>query len=168
MTASALEQSMASFSANPLSAHTVPAVTATLAEGRGRLTGGPFAWEVDLPPVVGGSNRAPSPTLYLLGALAGCAVAFIHDTLAPQLGVRLAGVAATARCRSDLRGLLGMDDADPRLTGLSIEITVDSPDPPDRVEMLRQAWLQRCPIYLALLNPVPVDVTWLDGESEVT
>jgi uncharacterized OsmC-like protein len=166
MSLSELEDSMARFRANPLSAQTAPAVKATLAEGRGRLTGGPFAWEVDLPPVVGGGNRAPSPTLYLLGALAGCAVAFIYDALAPQLGVRLARVTAIASCRSDLRGLLGMDGADPRLTRLSIEITVDSPDSPERVEALRQAWLQRCPIYLALLNPMPVEITWLDGDGE--
>lgn len=166
MTLGELQDSMATFRANPLSAQTAPSVTATLVEGQGRLTGGPFAWGVDLPPVVGGGNRAPSPTLYLLGALAGCALAFIHDTLAPQLGVRLAGVTATARCRSDLRGLLGMDGGDPRLTGLSVEITVDSPDSPERVEALRQAWLQRCPIYLALLNPVPVEVSWLAGNGE--
>ena len=164
MTASALKESMASFRVNPLSAQTAPAVTATLTEGRGRLTGGPFAWHVDLPPVVGGSNRAPSPTLYLLGALAGSAVAFIRDTLAPQLGVQLAGVTATARCRSDLRGLLGMDGADPRLTGLTIEIAVDSSDSPEKVELLRRNWLQRCPIYLALLNPLPVEVTWTEQD----
>jgi uncharacterized OsmC-like protein len=160
MTGSALEDSMARFKANPLSAHTAPAVKATLVGGRGRLTGGPFVWDVDLPPVVGGSNRGPSPTLYLLGALAGSAVAFIHDTLAPQLGVRLTNVTATARCRSDLRGLLGMDGADPRLTGLAIEIAVESSDSPEMVELLRRSWLQRCPIYLALLNPVAVEVTW--------
>jgi uncharacterized OsmC-like protein len=166
MTGSALDESIASFKANPLSARTAPAVTATLSDGRGRLTGGPFVWEVDLPPVLGGNNEAPSPTLYLLGALAGSAVAFIRDTLAPQLGVRLAGVMATARCRSDLRGLLGMDGADPRLTGLAIEISVDSPDSPERVELLRRSWLQRCPIYLALLNPLPVEVTWTEQDRE--
>ena len=166
MTAHALEASMAMFRANPLSAQTVPSVTATLVEGHGRLDGGPFAWEVDLPPVVGGRNQAPSPTLYLLGALAGSAVAFIHDTLAPQIGVQLAGVTATAHCRSDLRGLFGVDGADPRLTGLSIEIAVDSSDSPERVEELRRAWLQRCPIYLALLNPVPVQVSWGQSRQE--
>jgi uncharacterized OsmC-like protein len=163
---SALDESVATFTANPLSARTMPAVTARLAERQGHLTGGPFAWDVDLPPVVGGTNQGPSPTLYLLGALAGSAVALIRDTLAPQLGVQLTDVTATARCRSDLRGLLGMDGADPRLTGLAIEISVDSPDSPARVELLRRSWLQRCPIYLALLNPLPVEVTWTEQDRE--
>jgi hypothetical protein len=55
-----------------------------------------------------------------------------------------------------------MDGADPRLTGLVIEIAVESSDSPDRVELLRRSWLQRCPIYLALLNPLPVEVTWAE------
>jgi uncharacterized OsmC-like protein len=161
-----LDESVARFGANPLSARTAPSVTATLSEGRGRLTGGPFSWDVDLPAVVGGTNRAPSPTSYLLGALAGCAVTFIHDTLAPQLGVRLADVNATARCRSDVRGLLGMADTDPRLTGLTVEITVESVDSPERLDALRRAWLQRCPIYLALLDPAHVEVTWASSGKE--
>ncbi|MGH8776150.1 MAG: OsmC family protein [Jiangellaceae bacterium] len=131
MATTALDESIARFSADSAAAQTTPAVTATLTNGRARLAGGPFNWEADLPPVVGGGNLAPSPTAYLLGALAGCAVAFIHDTLGPQLGVQL-------------------DD-------VSIEITIDSPDPSERIDALRHAWLERCPVYLALLNPTPVE-----------
>jgi hypothetical protein len=57
-----------------------------------------------------------------------------------------------------------MDGADPRLTGLAIEIAVDSSDSPERVELLRRSWLQRCPIYLALINPLPVEVTWTEQD----
>jgi hypothetical protein len=57
-----------------------------------------------------------------------------------------------------------MDGADPRLTGLTIEIAVDSSDSPEKVELLRRNWLQRCPIYLALLNPLPVEVTWTEQD----
>ena len=46
---------------------------ATLANGRARLSAGPFNWDADLPAALGGENLAPSPTAYLLGALAGCA-----------------------------------------------------------------------------------------------
>ncbi|HVM14705.1 MAG TPA: OsmC family protein, partial [Egibacteraceae bacterium] len=75
-------------------------------------------WRADLPPPLGGTNEAPSPTALLLGALAGCAVVFIRDTLAPQLGVRVTDVAATVKCETDARGLLGLEGAEPDLRNL--------------------------------------------------
>lgn len=165
MSSSVIDESIAKFHADPSAAQTAPAVTATLTNGHARLSGGPFNWESDLPPIIGGGNVAPSPTAYLLGALAGCAVAFINDTLAPQLGVELTNVSAVAGCRSDLRGLLGMNGADPSLTDITIEITIDSPEPPERVERVRQAWLQRCPVYLALGGAAAVGVEWTEGDA---
>lgn len=165
MTSQVIDESISRFRADPAAAQTAPAVTATLANGRAKLSGGPFNWESDLPPAIGGGNSAPSPTAYLLGALAGCAVVFIRDTLAPHLGVELDSVSATARCRSDLRGLLGVDDADPRLTDLSIEISIESPAPRKDIERLRAAWLERCPIYLSLMEATPVDVAWTDVDG---
>jgi uncharacterized OsmC-like protein len=128
-------------------------VTATLANGRARLSAGPFNWDADLPASLGGENLAPSPTAYLLGALAGCAVAFLHDTLAPRFDVRIDDVTAVARCTSDLRGLLGMDGVAPDLGELALDITVASSSPKERVDAMLAAWTERCPIYLALLKP---------------
>ena len=82
-------------------------MTATLVNGHARLSAGPFNWDADLPPAIGGGNLAPSPTAYLLGALAGCGVAFLRDTLAPQFDVELDDVTAVASASSDARGLLG-------------------------------------------------------------
>ena len=113
MTATTLSETEGRFRAEPSAARGAPAVTATLVEGRAHLTAGAFAWDADLPTVIGGTNVAPSPTAYLLGALAGCGVAFLNDTLAPQFGVRIESITAVARCSTDLRGLLGMDDASP-------------------------------------------------------
>lgn len=163
MGSSVIDDAVAKFSDDPGSAQTAPAVTATLVEGRAHLSGGPFTWDSDLPPIIGGGNAAPSPTAYLLGALAGCAVAFIHDVLAPQFGVELNEISAVARCKSDLRGLLGMNDADPRLTDLSIEISIASQDSAEALEQMRQAWVDRCPIYLSVLETAKVDVTWASG-----
>lgn len=49
-----------------------------------------------------------------------------------------------------------MDGADPRLTGLAIEIAVGSSDSPQRVELLREL-ATALPDLLALLNPLPVE-----------
>ncbi len=153
MTVDVISETAARFAADPAASRTTPAVTATLANGRARLSAGPFNWDADLPLAIGGQNLAPSPTAYLLGALAGCAVAFMYDTLAPQFGVRIEGITAIARGSADLRGLLGAGDASPEIGDLELEIRVTSPDGPEQTEPMLAAWRERCPIYLALLKP---------------
>lgn len=156
----ALSESVERFTADPAAAQISPKVTATLTEGRTRMSAGSFGWETDLPQPVGGRNESPSPTAYLLGALAGCAVAFIHDILAPQFEVDLTELSATAGCTTSLGGLLGVEGIVPNLQGLRIEITVSSTSSPEQVEAMQQAWLQRCPVYLALREPNDVDVAF--------
>jgi uncharacterized OsmC-like protein len=140
------------FRADPDAARTAPAVTATLENGRAQLAAGAFSWASDLPPSLGGSNTAPSPTAYLLGALAGCGVAFLNDTLAPEFGVRIESIRAVARCRADLAGLVGIPGTRPDLTDLAIEIEVTTPDPESRTGPMFEAWRARCPIFLVLRN----------------
>jgi uncharacterized OsmC-like protein len=149
----------ARFRSDPDSARGTPTVTATLTEGRARMAAGPFSWDADLPTVIGGTNQAPSPTAYLLGALAGCGVAFLHDTLAPQFGVRIEAITATARCSTDLRGLLGFDGISPELADIELTIEVTTPDPASKTDPMFDAWRARCPIYLAIMNPRAVALT---------
>lgn len=117
---------------------------------------GSFNWRADLPVPLGGTNAAPSPTAALLGALASCAVVFIRDTLAPSLAVRVTDVRATAQCSADFRGLLAMDGIAPDLQNLQIDIELSTPDGEDAARRVFQAWLARCPIYLALVKPTEV------------
>lgn len=148
-----IEESVARFTDDPALARSAPAVTARLTDGAAELSAGGFTWQADLPPALGGGGAAPSPTAYLLGALAGCAAAFLRGTLGPQFGVQIDGVTAVVRCRSDARGLLGLEGALPDLTDLELEVTVSSPEPDDRLEPVYQAWLERCPIFLAVTRP---------------
>lgn len=165
-TLSPLEGSIAKFTAEPEAGRARPAVTADLINGRARLSSGPFNWDADLGLAIGGSNLAPSPTAYLLGALAGCAAVFLADTLAPLFGVTVAGVKATARCSSDSGGLLGIDGRDASLADIELDVVVTSPDPAERLEPMFAAWRERCPIFLALLRPNAVSVSFkTDGEA---
>jgi uncharacterized OsmC-like protein len=153
MTTATMTRAEQRFREDPESAKARPAVTATLVNGHARLSAGAFNWDADLPAALGGTNLAPSPTAYLLGALAGCAVAFLHDTLAPQFGVHVEDVTAVASCSTDLRGLFGMESTLPDLTDIALTIEVRSPDAPEHTDPMLAAWRERCPIFLALLRP---------------
>jgi uncharacterized OsmC-like protein len=111
---------------------------------------GSFSWRTDMPVPLGGTNEAPSPTALLLSALAGCAVVFIRDTLAPQLGVIVDAIEATAQCETDARGLLGMNGIAPDVRNVGLSITIRSPEDEHAVRRVYQAWQERCPVYLAL------------------
>jgi uncharacterized OsmC-like protein len=154
------------FAQDPAAAQSSPSVNARVVDGRAELTAGQQTWYADLPLSLGGTNGAPSPTAYLLGALVGCAVAFLHDTLGPQMGIRIDDVGAVARCRTDARGLLGMDSVAPDLADIELEIWIASPDPEDRVQELYRTWLERCPIYLALAKPMPISARLVTGARQ--
>ncbi len=142
----------------PEKAQVRPAVTARADGSQAVIEAGSFSWRADLPASLGGVNQAPSPTLLLLGALAGCAVVFVRDTLGPLLNVPITDVRATARCRTDFRGLLGLDGAPPDLGGIELGIEIVSPDERG-AENVYQAWVERCPVYLALVKPMQVATT---------
>lgn len=155
-----IEQSTQLWMNEPEKARVSPVVKARSEEGsQATVEAGSFSWQSDLPPTLGGENKAASPTALLLGALSGCAVLFIRDTLAPQLGVRVDAVHAEARCKADFRGLLGISGAVPDLEDVEITIRIQSPDGEEKVQALYQAWLERCPVYLALTKPLAVKAT---------
>ncbi|HEV2070996.1 MAG TPA: OsmC family protein [Acidimicrobiales bacterium] len=158
-----IEATIEAWTNDPEKALGTPVVTARADESQAVIQAGPFNWRTDLPPALGGTNDAPSPTALLLSALAGCAVVFLRDTLAPQLGVRVDAVEAAVRCESDARGLLGMEGAQPDLRNVSLDVTVQSPDGDTGVKKLAEAWQQRCPIYLALVKPTDVAVQFRTG-----
>lgn len=135
------------------------AVTAAFAEGAATFATGSFSWRADLPSALGGGDSAPSPTSLLLSSLAGCAVLFLRDILAPQLGVALRSVSATASCESDDRGLLGIGGAAADLQNFVLKVVIDSPSPQEKIDALLAVWKQRCPIYLALTLPQSVQVS---------
>lgn len=156
MNPDAIKQSIQLWTSEPEKAKVSPVVKARTDGAQAVVEAGPFSWRTDLPPTLGGENKAASPTALLMGALAGCAAVFIRDTLAPQLGVRVDAVHAEVKCKADFRGLLGMPGAVPDLETLELNIQIQSPESEDKVQALYRAWLERCPVYLALTKPLSV------------
>lgn len=150
---------------DPAKAKVKPTVKGRSDSAQVVLESGPFSWRSDLPPSLGGTNTSPSPTAFLLGALVACSVVLIRDTLAPQLGVQIGSVEAIAQCDADFRGALAMDGAARDLQNLHLTIKVQSPDSEENVQKLYQAWQERCPIYLAMINPTQVSLTFETNAS---
>ncbi len=157
MATSTIQETVRLWEAEPDKATMKPTVRARSDGAQAVAEAGPFTWRIDLPPTLGGTNQAPSPTALLLSALAGCAVVFIRDTLAPQLGVHVEGVQAVVQCENDGRGLLGMQGAIPDLQNVQLTIEIQSSDSEENLHRLFQVWQERCPIYLALVKSLPVN-----------
>ena len=153
-----IRQTVHLFEEQPEKAKSNPTVNAHTDGSQAVMEAGPFSWRSDLPEPIGGTNQAPNPTALLLSALAGCAVVFIRDTLAPQLGVRVEAVEATAQCEADTRGLLGMAGAEPDLKSVRLDIRAQSPAGESEVQKIYEAWQERCPIYLALTKAMDVSL----------
>jgi len=96
---------------------------------------------------------------------AGHAAVFIRNTLAPQLGIRVDSVHAEVRRKGDFRGLLAMANTIPDLSDLEINIQIQSPESAEKVQRLYQAWLERCPVYLALTKPMAIKTTLMAPAS---
>ena len=158
MQSETIRQTVSLFEEQPEKAKSTPTVKAHTDDSQAIMEAGSFSWRSDLPEPLGGTNQAPSPTALLLSALAGCAVVFIRDTLAPQLGVHVDAMEATAQCEADARGLLGMTGAEPDLKNIRLDIQVRSADSESDVQQLYQAWQERCPIYLALTKAMSVSL----------
>jgi uncharacterized OsmC-like protein len=139
-----IEETVRLWQAEPDKARGRPTVTARAEGSKAVMEHGTFSWHTDLPVPLGGS------------ALAGCAVVFIRDTLAPQLGVTVDAIEATAQCETDARGLLGMDSVAPDVRNVGLTIAIQSPEDNDAVRRVYQAWQERCPVYLALTKALPV------------
>ena len=162
---SAIAQTVRRLAEDPYAATTRTAATATVMDGPAVVTAAEFAWTTDLPQSVGGMGTAPSPVQFVLGSIAGCSAAVIKYTLAPEFGVEINRVSATVRCTSDQARLLGLGIR-PALTDLTIDITIESASPADRLAALQRAWLDRCLPYLALTAPADIGVTFQHATIE--
>jgi uncharacterized OsmC-like protein len=164
MNSKEISNSIRLWTEQPETAKMQPVVEAYSEGSKAVMQAGPFKWSSDFPPSLGGTNEAPSPILHMLGALASCAVLLIKDTLAPQYGVDIDNVKATATCEADGRGAFAIKGGVPDLSNIGIHIEIQSQGAKEEVERLYQAWQDRCGIYLSLIKSLDVKVT-LDVKS---
>ena len=118
-----------------------------------------FTFTVDEPQPLGGTDAAPNPVEYLLGAWAGCLNVVAH-TVAADHGIALEGVDIEIAGELDPRKFLGeAEDLRAGYQSVRAEITAHT----DADEAALAAWAEaveeRCPVADNLAHPTPTDVT---------
>ena len=115
-----------------------------------------FAWTVDEPRQLGGSNHGPSPQEYLLSGFGSCLmVAFLVG--ASVRGIQLSELSVEVRSSLDLAGFLNARDGAPvPLQGIRYLIRVAGDGTSAQFEELRQQAQTHSPNAMSLAQGVPV------------
>ena len=117
----------------------------------------------DMPDELGGSGNEVTPGWLFRAGFASCAATCIAMGAAAK-GIELASLEVVASSRSDLRGFLGMTDADgapvhagPRDVELAVRIRAPGVEPERLRALVKESY--RCsPISNAVASAVPVDL----------
>jgi len=121
-----------------------------------------FTYDADHPPVLTGGDHGPTPTEFLLHALAACLTAGLVN-IASARGITLREVRSTVTGDIDLLGILGLSDGSVRngFQGIRASFTVAGDASADQLRALVEQSRRRSAVYDVLTNGVPVviDVT---------
>ncbi|WP_282124198.1 OsmC family protein [Algibacter mikhailovii] len=117
----------------------------------------PFKCETDMPTVLNGTDRAPSPPEFLLHTLASCITTSMM-LLASANGIQVDDVLVSVDGDLNLNGFLGLDSCilkEYEKIKVSIDIKGDL-TMEERKTLLNLA--KKSPIYNTILNPIPVKI----------
>jgi uncharacterized OsmC-like protein len=124
----------------------------------------------DMPTELGGTGDQVTPGWLFRAGLASCAATSIVMAAAAE-GIALSALEVKADSRSDVRGLLGMPDADgrpvdagPQNLTLSVRIAADHVDP-ERLRAIVQAGIRRSPVPNTVTTATPLDLHIAVGED---
>ncbi len=115
-----------------------------------------FAWTIDEPRQLGGTNHGPNPQEVLLSGLGSCLmVAYIIG--ASVLGVRLESLSLQVSGSIDLRGFFGIGEDPPvGFSGLSYRVEVTSDATEAQLQLLHKQVQERSPNRRTLAEGVHI------------
>ena len=115
---------------------------------------------LDEPVAAGGSDTAPTPLEYVVGALNGC-VTVLVDLVATDLGITVENVVTDAVAEQDRDGIAGVPGVRTHFSTVRLDVQVTSSADAELLEQLAAEVERRCPMVNLLRDAqVEVDVVW--------
>lgn len=82
-----------------------------------------FAFTIDEPVTVGGTNSAPTPMEFVAAAVGGCATVVIEQ-VASELGIRFDAIETETTAHQDVRGFRGTANVSPHFLDFTLHLRV--------------------------------------------
>ena len=118
----------------------------------------PYKAAADHPAVLTGSDAGPTPTEWVLHALAGCLTAGIAN-IASARGIKLNRVESTIEGDIDLQGILGLSkEVRNGYQGIRVSFEIDGDAAPEQLEEIVMQSKARSAVFDCLTNGVPVSI----------
>lgn len=115
---------------------------------------------LDEPVAAGGTDTAPTPLEYVVGALNGC-VTVLVDLVAADLGITVEHVVTDAVAEQDRDGIAGVPGVRTHFSSVRLDVRVTSSADAEQLEALAAEVERRCPMVNLLRDAhVEVDVVW--------
>ena len=144
---------------SPEAAPTPLSVTVRVAGGSGArpVRVREFTIVTDALPPLAGNNLGPTAPELLLSALSSC-LAHSYIVVGIKHGLVYRSLELEVRGCIDYRGTLEVDPAVPvPPTGITYEARIDADATPEQLEAVRRDVERTCPIFQALMQPMPVE-----------
>ena len=117
-----------------------------------------FTFDADHPAILTGRDNGPTPTEFVLHALAACLTAGLANIAAAR-GIRLTSVRSTVAGDIDLRGILGLDpDVRNGYQNITVRFAVSGDAEPEALRALVEQSRKRSAVYDVITNQVPVHI----------
>ena len=117
-----------------------------------------FVFDADHPAVLVGQDHGPTPTEFVLHALAACLTAGLA-TIAAARRVKLTEVRSTVTGDIDLNGILGLNpDTRNGYQQITVHLTVKGDAPAETLREIVQQSRARSAVYDIITNRVPVTI----------
>ena len=124
-----------------------------------------FTFQVDEPPLLGGTDQAPNPVELVLAALGTCQE-IVYAAYAAVLGIELDGVEITVSGPLDLRGLFGITATPSGFQHVEMQTRIRSREAPEAIQRLVNTVQAHCPVLDIIQRPLVVrNQVALNGEA---